>query len=315
MHSTSWFSVEIFLEDTNDVAFNGFFSVNDCNVVTGFYETINGTTDFNNNLLLHIGKYTGRTYKDYQLYYTVETKAYSDSIYEKNWLAFDKWGVYISKTSKYTDVNMIKLRAHDLGTETSSNHGYFSTFNTKSGNIGHPAIYNIKQIIDPTNISYWYSIDVTLNDATKTPIFTGTFKTNLTYELNGFYETINGTTDFNKNLLLNYGFPMNKSYDGFRVQQFIYNATNGYYFDNAYKPSWLQFDYPGVMVDNISYFNNTESIIFCSDNIGDETITNEGIIIKINKDSSSDSTNTYPVFSDSNIYPVLFTIKSIISPM
>jgi hypothetical protein len=33
--------------------FNGYFSVdNNTNLVTAFYETINGSTDFNNNILI-----------------------------------------------------------------------------------------------------------------------------------------------------------------------------------------------------------------------------------------------------------------------
>jgi hypothetical protein len=49
----SWYSINIVHSDNNNIIFSGYFSVdNTTNLVTGFYETINGTTNLNNNLLL-----------------------------------------------------------------------------------------------------------------------------------------------------------------------------------------------------------------------------------------------------------------------
>jgi hypothetical protein len=48
----SWYSMSISLQSGGRVIFNGYFSVNNItNLVTAFYETINGSTNFNNNIL------------------------------------------------------------------------------------------------------------------------------------------------------------------------------------------------------------------------------------------------------------------------
>lgn len=49
--TTSWYSISISLQSGGAI-FNGYFSVNNnTNLVTAFYETINGSTNFNNNIL------------------------------------------------------------------------------------------------------------------------------------------------------------------------------------------------------------------------------------------------------------------------
>jgi hypothetical protein len=48
----SWYSIAISLQSGGGAIFNGYFSVDDTtNLVTAFYETINGSTDFNNSIL------------------------------------------------------------------------------------------------------------------------------------------------------------------------------------------------------------------------------------------------------------------------
>ena len=48
----SWYSFVAYPEGGGDSIFNGFFKVdNDTHIITGFYETIDGTTDFNANIL------------------------------------------------------------------------------------------------------------------------------------------------------------------------------------------------------------------------------------------------------------------------
>jgi hypothetical protein len=49
---TSWYSISIFSLESGGGIFDGYFSVdNDTNLVTAFYETIDGLTNFNNNIL------------------------------------------------------------------------------------------------------------------------------------------------------------------------------------------------------------------------------------------------------------------------
>jgi hypothetical protein len=48
----SWYSISISPQSGGGAIFNGYFSVdNNTNLVTAFYETINGSTNFNNNVL------------------------------------------------------------------------------------------------------------------------------------------------------------------------------------------------------------------------------------------------------------------------
>jgi hypothetical protein len=48
----SWYFISISLQSEEEAIFNGYFSVdNATNLVTSFYETINGSTNFNNNIL------------------------------------------------------------------------------------------------------------------------------------------------------------------------------------------------------------------------------------------------------------------------
>ena len=50
--SISWYSITILERSGVRVVFNGYFSVNNTTTtVTGFYETINGSTNFKNNIL------------------------------------------------------------------------------------------------------------------------------------------------------------------------------------------------------------------------------------------------------------------------
>jgi hypothetical protein len=55
--TTSWYSISMSLQSVG-VIFNGYFSVDDnTNLVTSFYETINGSTNFNNNIYVNNGYY------------------------------------------------------------------------------------------------------------------------------------------------------------------------------------------------------------------------------------------------------------------
>ena len=69
--------------------FNGYFSVdNNTNLVTSFYETINGSTDFNNNILIPVN----------QSFY-----GSPDNIYQSGWLQFNSNGCAIRSMSFITN--------------------------------------------------------------------------------------------------------------------------------------------------------------------------------------------------------------------
>ena len=56
---SSWFSVTVHLQSGGGV-FSGVFKVdNNTNIVTEFYQTINGNTDFTNNRLIPVGQFNG----------------------------------------------------------------------------------------------------------------------------------------------------------------------------------------------------------------------------------------------------------------
>ena len=91
-------------------------------MVTAFYETINGSTNFNNNILIPTG--TGRPvgrYLGFTLYYG--GFATYDNAYLSNWLQFDTFGVIINSMSSYPQYNQFNLWAANEGDETINNIG------------------------------------------------------------------------------------------------------------------------------------------------------------------------------------------------
>ena len=103
--------------------FNGYFSVdNNTNLVTEFYETINGSTNFNNNILIPTG--TGVASESY-LGFTVYACSFAgyDNAYLSNWLQFDTFGVIINSMSSYPQYNQFNLWAANKGDETINNIG------------------------------------------------------------------------------------------------------------------------------------------------------------------------------------------------
>lgn len=119
----SWYSISISLQ-SGVAIFNGYFSVdNDTNLVTSFYETINGSTNFNNNILIPTG--TGVVTGSYLGFtnYNVEGFASYDNAYLSNWLQFDYYGVIINSMSAYPQYNKFNLWATNLGDESVNNIG------------------------------------------------------------------------------------------------------------------------------------------------------------------------------------------------
>lgn len=125
----------------------------------------------------------------------------------------------------------------------------------------------------------WYSIRIALDNAgvEGITIFNGFFSVdNATNLVISFYETINGSTNFNNNILVPTGtgtrYPAN-DYKGFHAYE--YAAT---IYDNAYISTWNQFDENGVIITSLSYQPTQLNAILWARNIGDETINNQGIV-------------------------------------
>jgi len=93
--SFNWYSITINLSENNSQIFTGVFSVSTDNLMKEFYETINGTTNFNDNLLVTNGLPSELTYEGYTVY--TKNNIQYDNAYEKNWLQFDYFGALIKK--------------------------------------------------------------------------------------------------------------------------------------------------------------------------------------------------------------------------
>jgi hypothetical protein len=131
----------------------------------------------------------------------------------------------------------------------------------------------------------WYSIHILEDELT---IFEGYFIVNSLNIIVGFYETINGTTNYDKSLLIRGDINSTdpSEYLGFQVYQYIFNNNKKIKFDNAYLPSWKQFDVYGVVIKSMSKKPEVTSYLNLSASyIGDETKTNNGQLIWMNENT------------------------------
>ena len=129
----SRYSISISLQSGGGAIFNGYFSVdNTTNLVVAFYETINGSTNFNNNILLPTGSgFTEGSYGGFTNYYYIfytypdstNTGIFYHNAYLSNWLQFDGYGVVITSMSAYPQYNLFNLYSRNLGDETKTNIG------------------------------------------------------------------------------------------------------------------------------------------------------------------------------------------------
>jgi hypothetical protein len=143
--NSSWYSISISLESGGLPFFNGYFVVdNNTNLVTGFYETIDNLTNFNNNILIPTG--TGSPYGSYLGFTTyLNSFAVYDNAYLSNWLQFDINGVVINSMSAYPNYHEFNLWAANIGDETINNIGV-----TSGINIYLSTLFTITPVSDPT---------------------------------------------------------------------------------------------------------------------------------------------------------------------
>ena len=270
----SWFSVDVSLEEGVAPVFKGYFSSDsNTNVINGFYETINGKTNFNENLLVTSGTKTDITYEGFTVYSIQNNSYYYDNGYINTWKQFDWFGVIISKMSYYSDNTNINFCAQNVGNETSTNVGNIVLL-SENQDLFISAIFTLTPVADPSVVPSWFSVDVSF-EAGLAPIFKGYFSSDSNTNLvNGFYETINGKTNFNDNLLVTSGTKTQLTYEGYTVY-----VLNDIQYDNVYKNNWEQFDYFGVLISKMSYFPDYKFLNLCANNLGDETITNVGDIV------------------------------------
>ena len=121
----------------------------------------------------------------------------------------------------------------------------------------------------------WYSIKI-MNSSNLNKLFDGYLKVNNTTNLIiAMYETINGTTDFNNNILISTGTGV---YDSLNSEGFPVYNYNGALYDNAYKSTWKQFDYWGIIIKSMSNYPQYNFFNFFCVNEGDQNINNIGYI-------------------------------------
>lgn len=119
---SKWYSINIVVE--NVLNFKGFFKVNTSNIIVGFYETINETTNFNNNILNTSNVLKSKpptTYLGFQLYRFFPFAF--DNAYLYSWKQFDTWGVIINSMSQLPEYNNFNLCASNIGDESITNIG------------------------------------------------------------------------------------------------------------------------------------------------------------------------------------------------
>ena len=148
----SWYSISI-VSPIDGIIFNGYFSVNNVtNLVISFYETINGSTNFNNNILIPTG--TGTQFGNYLGFITYKIDILNltyDNAYLSSWLQFDDNGVIIKSMSRYPEYSIFNFFAANTGYESLNNFGTVG-INTNTSNVEvlTNISFTIKQISDPT---------------------------------------------------------------------------------------------------------------------------------------------------------------------
>ena len=136
----------------------------------------------------------------------------------------------------------------DKTTETPSSGNITISVTSRNG-----AISNIYTFAVELSVSSWYSISLSINSGTgvNEGTFNGYFSVdNTTNLLTAFYETINGVTDFGKNILVQTGNGRELGeVIGFKT--YAYRSLN---YDNAYLPTWFQFSKYGVLIKTMSAY-------------------------------------------------------------
>jgi hypothetical protein len=272
----TWYSITVNLQENNSQIFTGVFSVTTDNLINEFYETKNGITDFNQNILVTDGGVsTGLVYENFVVYEINDIQY--DNAYKKNWKQFDNFGPLITKMSYYPNFEFLNFACNNLEDELITNKGVVVS---GKNDIFINATFEINPIENPKpDTISWYNINIS-SQPDEEIIFKGYFSVNNNENIiNGFYETINGTSNFNDNLIVTNGLPSNLKYDGYRIY-----VKNDIQYDNVYKNNWLQFDYFGLLISKMSYYPTYQTLNLCSNNLGDELITNKGDIVTGNND-------------------------------
>lgn len=160
----NWYSISISLESDDTTIFDGYFSVdNTTNLVISFYETINGSTNFNNSILIPTG--TGTVTGSYLGFTVYETgNAFYDNAYLSTWLQFDTNGVIINSMSAYPQYNLFNLWASNSGDESVNNIGIVGNNELISSN------FTIIPISDPSSITCFKEGTKILTDRGYIPI-------------------------------------------------------------------------------------------------------------------------------------------------
>lgn len=114
----SWYSVNITLNPTNEAILSGYFSVNtNTNLITGFYETIGGTTDFNTNILETSGTPSKFTYLGVRVY--TNNVYFFDNLFMQGWKEFTFYGITLNSMSYFGSSGLkYYISADKLGDET-----------------------------------------------------------------------------------------------------------------------------------------------------------------------------------------------------
>lgn len=126
----SWYSIAISLQSGGSEIFNGYFSVdNTTNLVTAFYETINGSTDFNNNIYVNNGYYG------------------EDSLFINNNFSLEG-----------TNINYMNYYSNPVSPNYNSTYAFFTLWFNNTTNYTSPLLANGHAVIDEESIFIIQSI-------------------------------------------------------------------------------------------------------------------------------------------------------------
>jgi hypothetical protein len=132
-------------------------------------------------------------------------------------------------------------------------------------------------------------------------IFDGYFVTNTSNMLTGFYETMNGITDYRQNLIIPTDNLPSGIVDNQGFQTYIYGVNGNSVFNNIYLPSWKQFNISGIVIKYMNNYNfNVSHINIFSNSDSDPSIMNESNVFIIFNDSEL----SFSVVSTITITPV-----------
>lgn len=121
---STWYNLSVTLPNGKPM-FKGYFWVNAMNRVEALFETVNGATNFRNNLMVWEApgsKWWGKTEEGFNIMRQAILYRYTN-MYISNWKQFDGYGVIFRGMSAFPQYDKFNFYAIDFGQENFTNYG------------------------------------------------------------------------------------------------------------------------------------------------------------------------------------------------